>query len=412
MANSTAREFLYIVQESALGTPVMSPTIGTNSIFVRLIDGNSFTMYAKPIQERIPYGGGLAIASEVISDHYECKGQLKTKLYPAQAQFLLNWGLLRINSGQTSPWTTTELAGDLASCTVYHAIRKSDGTYYRKTYSGCKVSSLRVEVSTDSTTAMVTLGLTACTQTGYGTDTGDPSTTPFPVPTEVEMPLTPYTFHQTSGQLSIGGATRTQYRPRDRRQQRARRPVVRVPGPFDPQLVRPREHARDDALFQGHTRRSLAVRALDAPGRERDVSEQRHGAKPYGAAQRAERRHGSPVRSAARQGVHAKNDPAQHVRPDRGGRYLVQFRVILLAASWSNDSSRGGCQPDRSRRRTAFRFGASFVGKSSSTRTPNGPRRKPSKAPSFGSRCFWSATQRPSIAKTRPPTRPASSITR
>jgi|SRR5579871_1134671 len=212
MANSTAREFLYIVQESALGTPVMSPTIGTNSIFVRLIDGNSFTMYAKPIQERIPYGGGLAIASEVISDHYECKGQLKTKLYPAQAQFLLNWGLLRINSGQTSPWTTTELAGDLASCTVYHAIRKSDGTYYRKTYSGCKVSSLRVEVSTDSTTAMVTLGLTACTQTGYGTDTGDPSTTPFPVPTEVEMPLTPYTFHQTSGQLSIGGATRTQYR--------------------------------------------------------------------------------------------------------------------------------------------------------------------------------------------------------
>jgi hypothetical protein len=212
MANSTAREFLYIVQESALGTPVSSPVIGTNSLCIRLIDGNSFTMYAKPVQERIPYGGGLAVTSQVVSDHYECKGQLKTKLYASQAQFLLNWALFRINSAQTSPWTTTELAGDLASCSVYHAVRKSDGTYYRKVFGGTKVAGCRIEVSRDSTTAMLTLDLQASTQTGFGTDTGDPTTTPFPVPTEAQMPLSPYTFNQTAGQLSIGGSTRTQYR--------------------------------------------------------------------------------------------------------------------------------------------------------------------------------------------------------
>jgi hypothetical protein len=209
---STAREFLYIVQESALGTPVGSPVLNTSSLNVRLIDGNSFSMYAKPIQERIPYGGGLAITSEVISDHYEVKGTLKTKLYPVQAPMLLGWALQRINGAQTSPWTTTELVGDLASCTVYHAVRKNDGTYNRKAFGGVKVASARIEVSRDSTTAMLSLDLVACTQTGLGTDTGDPTTTPFPVPTETQYPLGPYTFHQTAGQLSIGGATRTQYR--------------------------------------------------------------------------------------------------------------------------------------------------------------------------------------------------------
>jgi hypothetical protein len=135
-------------------------------------------------------------------------------LYPIQANLLMGWALQRINSGQTSPWTTTELAGDLASCTVYHAVRNSTGTYYRKTFGGVKVASARIEVSRDSTTAMLTLDLVACTQTGEGTDTGDPSTTPFPIPTEANMGtlLQPYTFAQTAGQLSIGGATRTQYR--------------------------------------------------------------------------------------------------------------------------------------------------------------------------------------------------------
>lgn len=211
MANSTAREFVYIVQESALGTPVTTPTIGTSSIFMRLIDSNSFSMIAKPVQEKIPYGGGLATTSQVISDHYECKGQLKTKLYGSQALFLLNWACQQINAGQTIPWTTTELPNDLASCSVYHGIMQNTGTYLRKVFGGCKVSGMRIEVSRQSTSAMLTLDLQACSQTGFATNSGNPTVTPFPIPTEVEMPLNPYTFAQTAGQLSIGGSTRTQY---------------------------------------------------------------------------------------------------------------------------------------------------------------------------------------------------------
>src|SRR4051794_24215485 len=153
----SAREFLWIVKESALGTPMTSPTAGTDSIYVRLIDGNSFGMVAEPVIEEIPYGGGFAVQSEAISDHYGCKGQLKTKLYPAQALMLLPWAVSRINAGQTTPWTTTEPAGDLASCSVYHAVRRSDGTYSRKRFAGCKVAGARIEVSRQSTTATLTL---------------------------------------------------------------------------------------------------------------------------------------------------------------------------------------------------------------------------------------------------------------
>lgn len=206
-----AREWLYVVRESALGTPKASPVLGTDSTYIRLIDGNSFSMYAKPIIEEIPYGGGFAVTAEAISDHYECKGQLKTKLYPTQAQLLLDWATSRINSGQTSPWTTTELPGDLASMSVYHAIRQADGTYNRKVFGGCKVAGAKIEVSRQSTTAMLTLDLVACSQTGEATQTGDPTTTPFPDPTDASYPTSPYTFFMTAGQMSIGGSTRTQY---------------------------------------------------------------------------------------------------------------------------------------------------------------------------------------------------------
>jgi hypothetical protein len=88
---------------------------------------------------------------------------------------------------------------------------QSNGTYLRKAFGGCKVASARIEVSRQSTTATLSLNLVACTQTAFGTLTGDPTTTPFPIPTETEMPLSPYTFAMTAGNLSIGGATRTQY---------------------------------------------------------------------------------------------------------------------------------------------------------------------------------------------------------
>ncbi len=211
MSVINAREFAYIVRESALMTPKGSPVLGTDAIYVRLTDGNSLSMYAKPIMEEIPYGGGFAVTAEVISDHYECKAQLKTKLYPTQAQLLLDWATTRINSGQTLPWVTTEVPNDLASCSVYHAIKQNDGTYLRRQFAGCKVAGARIEVSRQSTTASLTLDLVACKQNDFGSHTGDPSSTPFPDPAEANYPTGPYTFAQTSGYLSIGGTTRSMY---------------------------------------------------------------------------------------------------------------------------------------------------------------------------------------------------------
>jgi hypothetical protein len=206
----SAREFLYIVQESALNTPVSSPTIGTNAIYIRLIEGNAFGMVASPVIEEIPYGGGIAVTAEAISDHYECKGQLKTKLYPSQAAFLMDWATTRVD-GSGDPWSTTEPVGDLASCSVYHAIRRSDGSYKRTQFSGVKVAGAKVEVSRQTTTAMLTLDLQACKSAGNAMDgTSDPTSSVFPTPNEGDYPTGPYTFKMTAGGLTIA-SVRTEY---------------------------------------------------------------------------------------------------------------------------------------------------------------------------------------------------------
>lgn len=206
-----AREFVWIIKESALNTAMATPTAGTDSIYIRLTDGNAFGMTADTIIEEIPYGGGLAICGEAVADKYSCKGALKTRLYPAQQALLFDWACTRINAAQTGPWSTTEPPGDLASCTVYHGIKLSDGTYRRKKYTGVKVDSLKVDVSSKQTSAMLTLGLTGCKCVGHSLDsTSDPDATEFPAPAETAYPNGPYTFKHTASGLKIA-STRTAY---------------------------------------------------------------------------------------------------------------------------------------------------------------------------------------------------------
>jgi hypothetical protein len=206
-----AREFLWIVKESALGTAMTSPAAGTDSIYIRLIDGNSFSMVAEPVIEEIPYGGGFAVTAEAVSDHYGCTGQLKSKLYPSQAPLLLSLLATRVGAGQTTPWLTTEPPGDLASISVYHAVRRSDGTYRRKRFAGVKAKGGRIEVGRESTTATLTLDLQACRSYGNAMDgSSDPDATEFPAPTETDYPSAPYTFKNTAGHVNVG-SSRTQY---------------------------------------------------------------------------------------------------------------------------------------------------------------------------------------------------------
>src|SRR5271157_2618176 len=215
-----SREFLLLVQESAFKTPVTTPiiwpTTSANAFYIRLDGANVFTMRPRPVMVAVPYGGGVAIEAFRVSDKMECKGKLQTKLYAGpHSQFLLQWAAQTINSGQTSPWTTTEPAGDLASVACYHAIQRSDGSIKRRVYLGTKVDGWDLSVSEDGTIATLSMDLSASTPQGNQFDSStDPTAVTFPVPTDSQLPAGgatgPYVFVNASGGLTNGSA-RTQF---------------------------------------------------------------------------------------------------------------------------------------------------------------------------------------------------------
>src|SRR5271157_4520188 len=211
-----SREFLLLVQESAYKTPVSSPvvwpTASANAFYIRLDGANVFTMRPRPVMVAVPYGGGVAIDAFRVSDKIECKGRLVTKLYAGPlSQFLLQWGGQQINTGQTSPWTTTEPAGDLASVACYHAITRSDGSIKRRVYLGCKVDGWDIDVSEEGTIATLSMDISGSTPQGNQFDSStDPTAATFPPPTDAQLPTNPYVFIHASGGLTIGSA-RTQF---------------------------------------------------------------------------------------------------------------------------------------------------------------------------------------------------------
>jgi hypothetical protein len=210
-----APEFLQLVKESAYGTIMPTPVAGTDSFFIRLTEGNSFSVNAEPQFTDIPYGGGFAVTAESLSDTVTVVGQLKTKLYPSQDQFLLNWALARINAGQTTPWTTTEIPGDLASVSAYHAYTRSDGTLKRTRYAGGKVGQLTLEGSRGNPVWALTLDCVFQKPVGNAYDAStDPDVTEFPAPADTDYPTGPYQFAHTSGGWAVGGGaytSRTQF---------------------------------------------------------------------------------------------------------------------------------------------------------------------------------------------------------
>jgi hypothetical protein len=204
------REYLQLTIESAYGTKKTSPTRGTDVLPIRLAEGNSFTMEPTPVAVDVQYGGGLAVNAYTVSDKIECKGKLSLILCASQAAFFLKWAALRINTGQTSPWTTTEPPGDLASCSIYHAIVTADGTVKRRVYLGAKVDGWHLEVSEQQTYVRFTLDLTASTPQGNAFDSStDPTSGTFPAPTDSQLPTDAYLFVHTAGNLSIA-STRNQ----------------------------------------------------------------------------------------------------------------------------------------------------------------------------------------------------------
>jgi hypothetical protein len=210
------REFLWIVVESSYGTPKTTPVAGTDSIYVRLDEGNAFTAENVPLTVDIRYGGGLATKCDTVSDKQEIKGNLKVKLCYSQAAILLGLALIRVNAGKTAPWAqTTEPPGDIASVTVYHAVWADDlGDYVRKKLSGGKCLKGKVEVSEESQVLTLNLDLQFSKYDGNPFDSSsDPDATAFPAPTDASYPTDYVTFSHSDGGLFLGSlvTARAQY---------------------------------------------------------------------------------------------------------------------------------------------------------------------------------------------------------
>ena len=239
-----AREFLLFVQESAYKTPV-TPTVGAtgtlwnttssatafNAFYGRLDGGDSFTMRARATPVTVPYGGGFAIPAFTVSDKLVVEGKYTTKLYAGPfTQFLLQWGAQQVNTlgyvapaGISTGWATTEIAGNLASVSIYHAIQLSTGAYKCRRYSGVKVKSWNLEISQDSQIGTLSLDLTGAVAQGNQWDTstdptltaagtaptytaGPPAGSTFAPPATNNLPINPYLFINASNTGGSGSA--------------------------------------------------------------------------------------------------------------------------------------------------------------------------------------------------------------
>jgi hypothetical protein len=223
--SAALREFLMIVEESAYKTPVVSPTVWTTGTtyglanasahYFRLDGGNAFTMRPRPAGiVTVPYGGGFDVPAYSTSDKQECKGRLSVILSISQAPFLLSWAAQQVNGAQTAPWTTTEPAKDLASCSIYHGIARSDGSIKRRVYLGAKVDAWTLSVSEQSTVARLNLDLSASTPQGNQFDSSsDPTSGTFASPADNNFPVDPYLFLHAGGTnfVTIGGSVRTAF---------------------------------------------------------------------------------------------------------------------------------------------------------------------------------------------------------
>lgn len=215
-----SREYACFVIESSYGTPKTSPSTGTDRFYLRLDGANSFTMQNSPVTGQIMYGGGRATPALRFSDQNVCAGRLVGNLYGsgsgAMAKKLLDWGLTVVNSGRTTPWTTTDASnlmpvGDLASMSIYHAKQLNDGSYDLRRYGGVKVMGGSIETSRQSPLVRISLDLQGIRDDlNAAGSVAYPDATEFPAPAETDYPSSPFVFSHTASGLKVG-STRTQY---------------------------------------------------------------------------------------------------------------------------------------------------------------------------------------------------------
>lgn len=209
-----ATEYLYLVLEDHFGVPVEEPTLGTDALYIKLSQPNSFSMAVNPTIGEIGRGNGDSGISCFYSAQSVCTGNLQVELYPTLAPILLKWALTPINALRTAPWATTAGTGslplgDLASVSLYHAwFVDNSGVWHRKRYSGVKALGGSIAASSSDPIVKLNLNLQGVRNDLNAAGTvADPDDTEFPFPADADYPCGPYLWPDLGvGGLKIGTA--------------------------------------------------------------------------------------------------------------------------------------------------------------------------------------------------------------
>lgn len=206
-SNVAPYEAVWWVKESAYGTTKTSPVAGTDSIYLRTEGNSTQSLRMEQMVQKIKYGGGYDIAGYAVKEKVRVAGKLQIVLTYTQAALLMKWAVNRINSGQSTPWTTTEPPGDVASATIYHAIMREDGTVKRSKYLGCKVAGGSIRCDADSQKMMLSLDIIGQKKKGNSIDSSsDPDATEFPLPADTAFPTDTILFYHLASGLTINSA--------------------------------------------------------------------------------------------------------------------------------------------------------------------------------------------------------------
>jgi len=203
------RRFIRISQEAAFG---VFPTSSPVQIYVRLDTPDSFKVMHDPQFWEIMSGSGFAVPALFGSQVSALGMTLKVPLDYSQAAFLLGWCGLPINSAQTSPWTTAEIAGDLASCSIEEGWSNVDGTIRRKRNLGCKVVQWGLSSSKDAPVTYLNMSIIGSTPQGNAYDSStDPTAIQFPAPADSAFPTSPVLFQHLKSGLTVNNVARSNF---------------------------------------------------------------------------------------------------------------------------------------------------------------------------------------------------------
>jgi hypothetical protein len=199
------KRFLRITEEAVFGTYAS----GGTAIYIRLNTANAFRVMTVPEFWTVMSGSGFAVPALWGSQTSGLAATLTTPLDYAQAALLLGWATTRINTGQTLPWVTTEIAGDLASATLDYVWTYVTGALRAKRFLGGKVATVGLAASRDSPVVMLTLGIIASTPQGNAWDSSSDPT--IAAPADSVFPVTPVLFQHMTGGLTINNVARSNF---------------------------------------------------------------------------------------------------------------------------------------------------------------------------------------------------------